>query len=235
MTIHFQRELDKLKKQVLELTALVEQDVRKAVESVNNLNGDLAEEVINSDVDIDKKELDIEEECLKILALHQPVAIDLRYVIACLKMNNDLERIGDLSVNIAERAMAINRMQSGETTPLDFLPMTEKTQSMLQRSLEALITMDADMALEVCADDDEVDEYNREMYAKIAVYIKEKPEKTEYYLNLLSISRQLERIADYATNIAEDIIYMVNGNIVRHQDELTRRRLENGKSTNTGS
>lgn len=220
MTIHFNRALDRLKKQVLELTAIVEQEVRKAVDSVNNLDSELAKEVIDGDLQIDRKELEIEEECLKILALHQPVAIDLRYVIACLKMNNDLERIGDLAVNIAERALAIIETHPEEPTPIDFLPMTGKTQEMVRQALDALISMDENLAVQVCADDDIIDNYNREMYSEIFRLIKENPDKTEYYINILSISRHLERIADYATNIAEDIIYTVNGNIVRHQGGL---------------
>jgi len=163
-------------------------------------------------------EVDVEEECLKILALYQPVAIDLRFIITALKINNDLERIGDLAVNIAERSEFLAR-QPEVHVPLDLEKMTEKTQSMLTKSLDALVNMDCDLAHQVCAADDEVDAMNRQMYLTVQDGIRQHPEQLESLIHLLSASRHLERIADHATNIAEDVIYMAEGQIVRHRAE----------------
>ena len=163
-------------------------------------------------------EVDVEEECLKILALHQPVAVDLRFVITALKINNDLERIGDLAVNIAERSEFLARQREIDI-PQEIYAMAEKAQSMLTRSLDALVDMDCKLAHDVCADDDEVDAINRQMYLIVQDKIRAHTGQTEVLIHLLSASRHLERIADYATNIAEDVIYMVEGKIVRHRTE----------------
>ena len=218
MTTHLQREIDKLKKMILYMGAEVEDTVRKAVDALVTKNSALAEEVIQSDELMDQLEVEIEEDCLKILALHQPVAIDLRYVIAILKINNDLERIGDLGVNIAERASYLATHQPIDL-PLDFQGMAELSQLMLKRSLDALVNSDPILARQVRASDDEVDAMNRHMYSLIQEFIRNNPERVEQLLHLLSVSRHLERIADQATNIAEDVIYMVEGEIVRHQPE----------------
>ena len=148
--------------------------------------------------------------------MHQPVAGDLRYVIACLKMNNDLERIGDLAVNIAKRALSYYSM-STEEIPVDLRPLTECTKNALSKSLEALIKLDADLASEGIAYDDVIDEMNRENHAKLLELMHRQPENVERYLNILNVSKHLERIGDCATNIDEDVIYMVKGAIVRHR------------------
>ncbi len=218
MTLQFHREIDKLKKMVLSLGADVEDNVHKAVQALQNRDTGLAEKIIASDEAVDRFEVYLEEECLKILALHQPVAIDLRFVIAVLKINNDLERIGDLAVNIAERA-AFLATQEPVDIPFDFPGMSDKTKLMLRKSLEALVNMDAQMAWDVCAMDDEVDAINREMYNQVQEGIRQQPEKMNSLIHLLSTSRHLERIADGATNIAEDVIYMIAGEIVRHKAE----------------
>lgn len=219
MTTHLQREIDRLKKEILFMGAEVENALGKAVEALITRNSKLAEEVIKSDEEMDQLEVEIEEECLKILALHQPVAIDLRYVIAILKINNDLERIGDLGVNIAERAVYLSS-HAPIDLPLDFRGMAEMAQLMLKRSLDALVNLDTTLARQVRASDDEVDAINRYMYTLMEDYIKENPQRISEVLHLLSASRHLERVADQATNIAEDVIYMVEGEIVRHQPEV---------------
>lgn len=219
MSTHLQREIDKLKKKILFMGAEVEDSLGKAVESLITRNPLLAEEVIKSDEDMDQLEVEIEEECLKILALHQPVAIDLRYVVAILKINNDLERIGDLGVNIAERAAYLSS-HAPIDLPLDFRGMAELTQLMVKRSLDALVNLDTTLARQVRASDDEVDAMNRHMYVLLEDYIKDNPDRVSEALHLLSTSRHLERIADQATNIAEDVIYMSEGEIVRHQPEV---------------
>jgi phosphate transport system protein len=218
MTLHFERELERLKKSILSLGAMVEERVRMAIKAMETRDRKLAKKVIEADDEIDQMEVDVEEECLKILALHQPVAIDLRFIVAVIKINNDLERIGDIAVNIAERA-AFLATQAKVDIPFDFAGMAEKTQSMLKKSLDALVNMDADLAWEVGAADDEVDAINRDMYLQVQDGIRKDIDKMECLIHLLQASRHLERIADHATNIAEDVIYMINGEIVRHHAE----------------
>lgn len=218
MTTHLQREIDGLKKKILAMGAEVETSLRTAVDSLVNRDTALAEKVIASDEAMDVLEVEIEEECLKILALHQPVAIDLRYVIAVLKINNDLERIGDLAVNIAERAAYLSTHDPIDL-PLDFDGMAGMAQLMLKRSLDSLVNLDPLLARQVRASDDEVDAMNRHMYVLLEAYMRDNPSRIGESLHLVSTARHLERIADQASNIAEDVIYMVEGEIVRHQPE----------------
>lgn len=223
MSLHLQREIEDLKKRVLSLSALAEESVQKAVSSLSSKDAALAHEVIAEDSVIDRMEVEVEEECLKILALHQPVATDLRFIVAVLKINNDLERIGDLSVNIAERALFLHTVES-VPAPFDFPGMARKAQSMLSRALDSLVNLDAQAARQVCVDDDEVDEINRTMYRQVQEGIEQYPDWIDCYIHLLGVSRHLERIADHATNIAEDVIYMIEGEIVRHRTERYEQR-----------
>jgi len=219
MKRHLQRELESLKKKILSLGAMVEERVRMAIEAFENRNGELAQQIIKSDTEIDEAEVEVEEECLKILALHQPVAVDLRFISAAIKINNDLERVGDEAVNIAERVDNIAR-RAPVKVPFEYGAMAEKTEAMLHNSLDALVNLDADLAYKVCLSDDEVDDINRDIYDKIKEVIKAQPDRVGYLINLLFIARHLERIADHATNIAEEVIYMVEGEIPRHRKEL---------------
>ncbi len=216
MTKHMEKEVDKLKQRILGLSSLVEDAVYKAVKAVNERDYARAQQVIDRDYEIDALEVEVEEECLKILALHQPVAIDLRFIIAVLKMNNDLERIGDLAVNISRRAQSLTKFPRLKRA-LDFEPMSDKVMSMLRKSLEALINLDSKLAHSVCEADDEVDKLNREMLTAISEGVRTHPEDGEILLHLISVSKNLERIADHSTNIAEDVIYMIEGEIVRHR------------------
>jgi phosphate transport system protein len=218
MKRHLERELDTLRKKILTLGAMVEGSIEKAILSLMRHDLKLAREVIERDHDIDHMEVEIEEDCLKILALYQPAAIDLRYVVGILKMNNDLERMGDLAVNIAERAAYFANHRSTELF-IDFTLMYEKTISMVKRALDALIKMDPQMAREVCAADDEVDRSNREILNEIQDYLENNPKDIRPLIHLLLASRHLERIADQATNIAEDVVYMIEGEIIRHRTE----------------
>ncbi|MDH4225187.1 MAG: phosphate signaling complex protein PhoU [Deltaproteobacteria bacterium] len=218
MARHLQSEMDKLKELSFNLCADVEESVQKAVQALEERNPSLAETVIAHDGKINKSEVELEEECLKILALHQPVANDLRFVIAVLKLNNDLERIGDLAVNIAERVLFLSQ-KDPVTIPFDFATMADKTKRMVQKAHRALVNRDADLAREVCMLDDEVDEMNREVYKHVEEGVRNHPDKISSMFSLLSAARHLERIADHATNIAEDVIYMVDGEIVRHRTE----------------
>lgn len=218
MTVHMKREIDRLKQMLMSLCEVVEENLRQAVKSIKERDVKLAKKVIETDTRIDQMEVDVEEESLKILALYQPVAIDLRFIVTALKINNDLERIGDLAVNLAERSTFLAGRQKVDV-PFDFDEMTEKTKSMLRKSLEALVRMDSKLAYEVCAADDEIDAMDRQMHVIVQNAIHARPEQTESLIHLLSASRHLERVADHATNIAEDVIYMIEGRIVRHMAE----------------
>jgi phosphate transport system protein len=217
MPKHFHRELQKLKKRILSLGAMVEERVYMATKAIENNDSDLADKIIKSDYEIDEMEVDIEEECLKILALYQPVAVDLRFITAVIKINNDLERIADEAVNIAR---GVKYIAKGEKLhfDFDFYLMAEKTEAMVKKSLDALVNLDVDLAFKVCLLDDEVDQFNGEAHRMVKNVIKDNPEYVEYFINLLLISRHLERIADHATNIAEEVIYLIEGEIVRHGD-----------------
>jgi phosphate transport system protein len=216
MSTHLQHEVEKLKKKILALTAEVEDTVRKAVRSVVERDSKLAQEIVDGDVAIDHTEVDIEEDCLKLLALYQPVATDLRFIIAVLKINNDIERVGDLAVNIAERTLFLCVEPPIEVPP-GLVEMSSKALAMLRGSLDALIEQDVQRARDIRAEDDEVDDLNRDMYAKINAATRKNPDHLERLQSYLSVSRHLERIADYATNIAEDVIYLMEGRIVRHK------------------
>lgn len=220
MSKHLMVELDKLKRKLLEVSSLVEQNVSKSVRAVVEGDDELAREVIAKDQDIDTMEVEVEEECLKVLALYQPVANDLRFVVVTLKINNDLERIGDLAVNIAERALFLAK-NDPVVWPEDFDTMSIKTRQMLKNALDALVNMDVALAHQVCLMDDDVDAINRQMYQHVYSRIKKDPERVEIYTNFVSVSKHLERIADYATNISMDVIYMIEGTIIRHhRDDL---------------
>lgn len=212
---HFHRELDKIKKKILSLGAMVEQRVHMAAKAILTSDNELAIKIIQSDYEIDEMEIEVEEECLKVLALHQPVAVDLRFLIAVIKINNDLERIGDQAVNIAQRLITMSKHSVYEV-PFDYSIMSEKTEQMLKMSLDSLVNMDLDLALKVCLLDDEVDEIKDEVYDYVKKTMKEQKNHVGYLINFFLISRHLERLADHATNIAEEVIYMIEGEIVRH-------------------
>jgi phosphate transport system protein len=216
MTKHFRRELEKIKKKLLTLGSMVEERVQLVLKAIEEADADLANQVLRTDYEIDEMEVDIEEECLKALALYQPVAIDLRFIIAVIKINNDLERIGDQAVNIAERLITITKSERLPEVYFDYSTMGLKAQEMLRLSLESLINMDIDEAYKVVAKDDEVDRIKHEAYDRIKSAMAENPDKIGYLINLLLISRHLERLADHTTNIAEEVIYLIEGEIIRH-------------------
>jgi phosphate transport system protein len=216
MSQHLRREIENLKKKLLALGATVETTVRDATLAIEKKDGNLAQKIIDGDINIDHSEVEIEEDCLKILALHQPVAIDLRFIVTVLKINNDLERIGDLAVNIAERAVFLAG-QPNVNISVDLVDMAHNARSMLKDSLDALVNLDAELAHKVCANDDIVDGMHRRMYLKVQEAILKNPEQISSLIQLLSASRHLERISDHTTNIAEDVIYMIEGQIARHR------------------
>ncbi|MCM2270972.1 MAG: phosphate signaling complex protein PhoU [candidate division Zixibacteria bacterium] len=218
MSQHLLREITRVKQQILTLGAEVEDALRQAVASLISRNTEQAKRVLSADTEIDQHEVDIEEDCLKILALHQPVAIDLRFLIAVLKINNDLERIGDLAVNIAERSLSLS-LQPPIAPPFDLALMAERVQGMVHRSLDALVDMNTALARQVLADDDLIDSAHRQMYDRVKEAIRKDTSRTDELIQLLTVSRYLERVADHATNIAEDVIYLVDGQIARHRPE----------------
>ncbi len=218
MSAHTQRGLEQLKERILSLGALVEESLRNSIQALIDRDEAMANRVIDDDTLIDDLEVDIEEDCLKFLALYQPVAADLRFIVATLKINNDLERVGDLAVNIAERVAFLARHRPPRTV-LDFQLMASKSQRMLQLSLDALVKGDVVQAWDVCVADEEVDQLNREMFILIQKAILNNPDDLESLIHLLSISRHLERAADLASNVAEEVIYMVEGKIIRHKAE----------------
>ncbi len=216
MSVHFQRQLGNLQEMILDLGMRIEEAVQHAIAAVHDRDPQLAQRVIDGDEHIDLTEVRIEEECLHTLALYQPVAMDLRYVVAVLKINNDLERIGDLAVNIAEQALALADLPQ-VSLPFDLDAMSRLVRTMLKQAQDALVNSDVELAERVRLADDEVDAIHRNTYSHVEEAIRRDTQHTEQYIHLLGVSRRLERIADHAVNIAKDVIYMSQGHIVRHK------------------
>jgi len=219
MTAVFENQLESLKKLILTEGALVEEAIYQSIKGLLERDSSLAESVIQGDAEIDEMEVRVEEECVKLLALHQPVASDLRFIVAVLKINGDLERMGDLAANIAKRAAYLAAYAPAELS-IDFSEMGARAQSMVKMSLDALVNRDAELARRVCADDDALDEMRRDAFDSMPAALEKNPEKSECIIQTLNVVRHLERIGDMATNIAEDVIYMVEGEIVRHRRKM---------------
>jgi phosphate transport system protein len=215
MTKRFLREIERLKKQIIDVGNLVKANLKLAVQAVIRRDLALARYVIQRDDEIDAAEVDLEEECLKVLALHQPVAVDLRLIVAILKINNDLERIGDLATKIADRTYFLYKYPP-LVKDFDLQAMAEKVQAMVDGSLQALVKLEPDLAYAVCQADDEIDVLNRRMHELVRAELCTEPTQAEGLIAMLGVTRNLERIADHATNIAEDVIYMIFGEIARH-------------------
>lgn len=218
MSLHLHRDLDKLKKEMLRLGNMVELAINNAFLALNNRDSSHVEEVLTNEEQINEMEVQIEEECLKILALHQPVAVDLRFLVVVLKVNNDLERMGDIAKNIAERAKDLmgSDVIPDLGQPMQGLPDLVRT--MVRSSLDSLVKLDDQLARKIIEMDDEVDQINRDMYAAVKRLVAEQPLVADSAINLLSCSRNMERIGDLATNIAEDVIFVVEGKVVRHAE-----------------
>ncbi len=196
---------------VLTLGGMVEQSLRDAISALEQRDPDIATRVIRGDRQINSTEVEIEEECLATLALHQPVAFDLRYLVAILKMCNDLERIGDLAVNIAEQARFLCSEEEISHVPFDLNAMASRAQLMLKNALDALVNVDTTLAESVRAADQQVDEIYREMFELVEATMRENPHQLTQLIHYMQIGRQLERLADHAVNIAEDVLYLANG------------------------
>jgi len=214
-----QRQLDKLRQKIAILGAEVEEAMHFALKALETRDERLARQVIDADDRIDQLEIDIEEDCLQTLALHQPVADNLRYVVAILKVNQDLERIGDLCVNIAEQVQMLCKLPPTEIPGLRIMQMAGMARSMLRKSLDAMTNLNIDLAKEVRAADPQLDELHRTTYTIVEQVLHKDQTLTDWALSCLSISRYIERIGDQSVNIAEDVIYMVEGEIYRHRSK----------------
>jgi phosphate transport system protein len=215
---HLQREIDRLKRKILALGALVEDNLRSAFQAIEQRDPAKARRAIATDAVIDQNEVDVEEECLKILALYQPVAGDLRFLVAVIKITSELERIGDLGSNIAERALQLVD-EHPVPVPQGFAVMADRTGAILKKALDALVRQDAVVARLVLAADDEVDLLYRDLIEELKGIIRADPAHLDAIVLLFSVARYLERLADHATNIAEDVLFMVEGEICRHQTQ----------------
>ena len=223
MNGHFNNALNNLQSMLGSMAAYAEEAVLLSGKAVEEVSLEKAASVIAGDEKIDTMEIEIEEECLKILALHQPVASDLRQVITILKVNSELERIGDLAVNMAERVGNIDSFKDQEIEKFDFCDMLHIACGMLKDALDSLSYHDTVLAQDVIARDEKVDLIHHDNYGVVRTFILKYPDCAQYYLNGLTISRCLERIADIATNIAEDVIYLESGKIVRHYHEMEKK------------
>jgi len=209
-------EIERLKKDLLALSALVEERLYAAARAVEARDRELAQQVIDGDDDIDRAEVELEEACLKVLALHQPVAGDLRFVVMALKIDNDLERVGDMAVNIAKRARHLAK-RPAITAPLDIHAMTDKVWRQLKKSLDAFVRSDPSAAREVLREDESTDDLYKSGRRVLIATMREHPESVDALVDYLWVLRSCERIGDHATNIAEDVIYLVEGAIARHK------------------
>ena len=218
---HFVEELEQLKTKLLEMSALVEAAIQRSISAVIQKDRSAAEEVFRSEARINEIEIEIDELATNLLALQQPMAADLRLIIAALKINTDLERMGDLAVNIAQRALSL--MEEPVIKPMIDIPhIAGLVQSMVRKALDAFVTRDAELARSVLASDDAVDNLRTACYHELISFMENDPQNIPQALDLLAVTRNLERIADHSTNIAEDVLFLVKGVDVRHHAEARR-------------
>jgi phosphate transport system protein len=222
---HFQQELDKLKAKLLEMSALVEAAVYRSVQGVVEKNEELAQQVLKNEARINQLEIELDDMAIGLLALQAPMAVDLRLITAAIKINNDLERMGDLSVSIAQSALVL--IKEPVIRPLIDIPyIAGLAQGMVRKALDAFVSRDAELARSVLASDDAVDNLRTASYHELVSFMENNPAQIPQALRLLSVVRNLERIADHATNIAEDVLFMVKGIDVRHHNEVRERMVQ---------
>ena len=215
----YEEELKRLRDEILYMGGLVEDQIQKAVKSLVDRESELARVIIERDHEVNRLDVEIDELCIKLLALHQPAGRDLRFITTGLKITTDLERIGDMAVNVCERAVELN--QEPQLKPyIDIPRMAQVSQRMIRESLDAFVREDTDLALKVCKDDEEVDELNRQIFRETITYMISDPHTINRAIKIGSVSKYLERIADHATNIAEMVIFMVKGKSIRHMKDL---------------
>lgn len=219
----FQKELEELKENLLKMATLVEGTIHDAVQSLVKRDSDLANEIFKREKQINDMELVIDEMCLKLLALRQPMAVDLRFITSAMKIITDLERMGDQAVNIAERALSLN--QEPQLKPYIDLPrMAEIAQSMVKDVLDAFVNRDVQLARSVCERDDLVDGLNDQVVRELLTYMMSDPKTITRAVHLMIVARCLERIADHATNIAEDVIFMVAALVIKHHADVKEEK-----------
>jgi phosphate transport system protein len=215
MQRHFHDELEALKQRLLAMGGLVEDQIRRVMRALIERDDALAQEVIERDQQVNAYDVEVDETCVSLLALHQPAAGDLRFVTTAMKIVTDLERMGDQAVNIAQRVLELNR--EPQLKPYIDLPrMAEKAQRMVKESLDAFVARDTELARKVCAEDAEVDALKEQIFRELLTFMMEDARTIPRAIRLILISRFLERLADHATNIAEMVIYLVDGKMVRH-------------------
>ena len=215
----YEEELTKLREEILYMGGLVEDQIQKAVKSLVDRDSDLCNIIIERDHEVNRLDVNIDEQCIKLLALHQPAGRDLRFITTGLKITTDLERIGDMAVNICERALELN--QEPQLKPyIDIPRMARISQRMIHESLDAFVREDTELALKVCKDDDDVDQLNAQIFRETLTFMLENVQTISRATKISSISKYLERIADHATNIAEMVIFMVKGKSIRHMKVL---------------
>ncbi len=221
METHFRRELQELKESLLKMAGLVERAISDAVQSLTKRDSDLARKTFEGEDQINRMEIDIEDKCLKLLALRHPMAGDLRFITSAMKIITDLERMGDQAVNIAERAISLN--QEPQIKPyIDIPRIAEIAQSMVKDVLDAFVNNDSKLARSVCERDDMVDGLNDQVFRELLTFMMSDPKTITRAVHLMIVCRCLERIADHATNIAEDVIFLVDGRVIKHHaDEET--------------
>ncbi len=213
---HFEEDLKELKEKLLRMSSLVEESISLSIKSLVDREAALAHKVVDQDDQIDQLEIEVDEVCLKLLALQQPQARDLRFIAASMKIVNDLERMGDLAVNIAHRSLDL--LKAPLLKPLIDIPrMAQAAQGMLKDSLNAFVNNDVGLAKEVCNRDDEVDQLNVQIFRELLTYMLQDPSSVQRAVDLILVAKNLERIADHSTNIAEDVIYIVEAKVVKHQ------------------
>jgi phosphate transport system protein len=215
MQRHFHEELETLKQTLLAMGGLVEDQIRRVLRALVERDSDLAQEVIDRDREVNAYDVEVDEKCVELLALHQPTAGDLRFLTTAMKIVTDLERIGDQAVNIGQRVLELNR--EPQLKPYIDLPrMAERAQRMVKESLDAFVARDTELARQVCGEDDAVDALKEQVFRELLTFMMEDPKTIPRAIRLILISRFLERVADHATNIAEMVIYMVESKMVRH-------------------
>ncbi len=215
MQRHFHEELETLKQTLLAMGGLVEDQIRRVLRALVERDSDLAQEVIERDREVNSYDVEVDEKCVELLALHQPTAGDLRFITTAMKIVTDLERIGDQAVNIGQRVLELNR--EPQLKPYIDLPrMAEQAQRMVKESLDAFVARDTELARQVCGEDDAVDALKEQIFRELLTFMMEDPKTIPRAIRLILISRFLERVADHATNIAEMVIYMVESKMVRH-------------------
>ena len=215
----YEEDLKRLREDILYMGGLVEDQIQKAVSSLVERDSALAETIIERDHEVNRLDVEIDDLCIQLLALHQPAARDLRFITTALKITTDLERIGDMAVNICERALELN--EEPQLKPyIDIPRMARTSERMIRESLDAFVREDTDLALKVCKDDQEVDDLNSQIFRETISFMIEDPHTINRAMKISSISKYLERIADHATNIAEMVIFMVKGKSIRHLKEI---------------